>query len=142
MTLQSVTSRATSIMYTQHSWSGGRSGGRTEAHGKAAGHERALLQGLVVVGAHDEGVVHGAVLVDEGAQADDGVVDARAGADDAAVAQDAVVHLAVLHLAGRQEARHRVDRRVPVVEAAAAQWTGLSIGLLMMGKASVAEMMD
>ena len=70
----------------------------TKAHGKAARNERALLQCLIVVSAHDERVVHGAALIDERPEADDGVVDLGTCPDDAAVAQDAVVDLAVLDL--------------------------------------------
>ena len=42
----------------------------------------------------------------------------RVSPDHAAVSQDAVVDLRVLHLGGRQEPRHGVDGCIPVVEAA------------------------
>lgn len=91
---------------------------RTDAHGQAAGDERALLERFVVVGAHEQGVLHGAALGDERAQAHNRVLHPGACADDAAVPQDGVHYLRILHLAGRQEARHCVDGRIFVVEAA------------------------
>lgn len=67
---------------------------------------------------HQQRVLDGAVLADEGAHADDGVGYGAARPHHAPVAQDAVAHLRVQHLAGRQEAAHRVDGAVLVVEAA------------------------
>lgn len=46
------------------------------------------------------------------------MIDAAARPDDGAISQDALAYLRILHLAGRQEAGHGVDRRIPVVEAA------------------------
>lgn len=48
---------------------------RTKAHGKAARHKGTLLQGLIVVSAHDERVIHNAVLIDQRPEPNHGVVD-------------------------------------------------------------------
>ena len=92
--------------------------GLTDAHGQAARDEGALLQSLKVVGAHDEGVADGAALIDEGSQAHHRVLHDAAAAHGGAVPDDAAADVAVGDLAGGQEAGHRVDGRVFVVEAA------------------------
>ena len=65
-----------------------------------------------------QGILHRAVLIDQRAQADDRVLDVAPCADDCAVPQDGVADLSVSHLAGGQEARHRVDGGIKVIEAA------------------------
>mmetsp|Transcript_22098 Transcript_22098/g.57586 ORF Transcript_22098/g.57586 Transcript_22098/m.57586 type:complete len:367 (+) Transcript_22098:824-1924(+) len=96
-----------------------------DAHGQAARHQLALLQGLVVVRAHDHGVLHDGVLRDQCTHAHNGVGDLCVGAHDAAVADDAVGHVRVQHLGGRQEARHGVDGRLALVEA---EFGGVGVG--------------
>ena len=96
-------------------------GGRcklTKAHGEASWNQGTLIYGLIVVRAHDEGVIDGAAFRDEGAQPNHGVVYPAACPDDGAIPQNAVADLCVLHLAGRQEAGHGVDGGIPIIEAA------------------------
>mmetsp|Transcript_13711 Transcript_13711/g.45106 ORF Transcript_13711/g.45106 Transcript_13711/m.45106 type:complete len:368 (-) Transcript_13711:407-1510(-) len=90
-------------------------GASADADGGAARERLALVLRLVVIRAHDEGVLDGAILFDARAEADDGVLDGGA-LDEAAVADDGVHHLGLGHLGRREEAALGVDGGVAVVE--------------------------
>jgi hypothetical protein len=63
------------------------------ADGHAPGHHVALLEGLVVVGAHQQRVLDPHVLADQRPQADHRVLHDRSRAQHAAVADDRLEHL-------------------------------------------------
>ena len=83
-------------------------GARTDADGGAAGERLALMGLLIVVGAHNHGVLDHAALLDVGAEANHGVGDDGL-VDEAAITNGRAGHVGVEELGGGKEAGLGVD---------------------------------
>ena len=83
-------------------------GASADADGSAARQRLALVRLLVVISAHDHGVLNHATLLDVGAEANHGVRNDGA-VDEAPVTNSGLRHVSVKELAGGQEARLGVD---------------------------------